>query len=43
MTQQTFDVRVNPSEESIRVGPLTVGSALIVCPWGFEYSVSAFY
>jgi quercetin dioxygenase-like cupin family protein len=24
MTQQTFDVHVNPSEESIRVGPLTV-------------------
>jgi quercetin dioxygenase-like cupin family protein len=24
MTQQTFDVYVNPAEESIRVGPLTV-------------------
>jgi len=24
MTQKTFDVHVNPSEESIRVGPLTV-------------------
>jgi hypothetical protein len=24
MTQQTFDLRVNPSEETIRVGPLTI-------------------
>jgi len=24
MTQQTIDLRVNPSEESIRVGPLTI-------------------
>jgi len=24
MTQQTFDLRVNPSEEIIRVGPLTI-------------------
>jgi hypothetical protein len=24
MTQQTFDLGVNPSEETIRVGPLTI-------------------